>query len=107
MKKLVRDEDVSFSLEVNIEKAHEDLRKVQMLLYRTLGLMRRFTGSEAIDEGIMRMQQAIAWANRLRLTLLALQAARMAAGDPLAWATFGLSAGEMVMSTGDLLMEGF
>ena len=41
-------------------------------------------------------------ANRLRLALLALQAARMAAGDPLAWAMAGLAVVEI---GADVMME--
>lgn len=84
---------VSFSLEVNVEKAYEEVRRLQTVLSRTLGLAARLTGDENLERGIRTMQRAIAIANQLRLALAALQAARMAAGDPLAWAMFGVSVG--------------
>jgi len=92
------DEGVSFSLEVNVEKAYEDVRRLQTVFYRTLGLVRRVSGSEDLNQAIATMQRAIAIANQLRLAMAALQAARMAAGDPLAWAMAGLSFAEVGVS---------
>jgi len=92
------DEGVSFSLEVNVEKAYEDVRRLQTAFYRTLGLAAQLTGDENLQRGIRTMQRAIAVANQLRLALAALQAARMAAGDPLAWAMAGLSFAEVGVS---------
>ena len=97
----VEDHTVSFSLEVNVKQAEEDVRRLQMILYRTLGLVRRASGNEDLNSFIASLQETIAWANRLRLALLALQAARMAAGDPLAWATAALAVGEIAMDTVD------
>lgn len=91
----IHDEGVSFSLEVNVEKAYEDVRRLQTVLFRTLGLVHRLSGNEDLNDAITLMQRTIAIANRLRLALAALQAARMAAGDPLAWAMAGLSLAEV------------
>jgi len=97
-----RDEDVSFSLEVNVEKAYENIRRLQTVLYRTLGLLRRMGLSEELDAQIMQIQSLIAVVNSLRLAYIALQAARMAAGDPIAWGMAGVS----VASAGFDLMQG-
>lgn len=43
--------------------------------------------------------------NQLRLAYAALQAARMAAGDPLAWGMAAVAVGGFAVSAGDLLME--
>lgn len=102
---MIRDEGVSFSLEVNVEKAYEEVRRLQTVLYRSLGLAARLTGDENLIRGIRTMQRAIAIANQLRLALLALQAARMAAGDPLAWAMFGISVTTFALGVGDTMME--
>jgi hypothetical protein len=91
----IADESVSFSLEVNVTKAYEDIRRLQTVFYRTLGLVRRLSGDENLNRTIDIMQRAIATANRLRLAMAALQAARMAAGDPIAWATAGISFAEV------------
>jgi hypothetical protein len=92
------DEGVSFSLEVNVEKAYEEVRRLQTVLSRSLGLASRLTGSEDLQKSIAVMQRAIAIANQLRLALAALQAARMASGDPLAWVMAGLAVGEVGVS---------
>lgn len=87
----VEDHTVSFSLEVNVEKAAVDVRRLQTVLYRTLGLAIRLTGNDNLEEGMRTMQRAIAIANQLRLAYASLQAVRMAAGDPLAWAMAGIT----------------
>jgi len=99
------DHTVSFSLEVNVDKAYEDVRRVQTVLYRTLDLVRRASGSESLDKLTRDLQEALAMANRLRLALAALQAARAASGDPIAIAMAAVSIGEALFSAGDLIME--
>lgn len=96
------EEGVSFSLEVNVEKAEANVRRLQTALYRSLGLVRRLSGSEDLDAFILSSQRAITIANKLRLALLALQAARMAAGDPLAWAMAGIAVGEFALDATDM-----
>lgn len=93
----VRDYPVSFSLELNVENAYVEARKLQTVLFRGLGLARRLTGSENLQKSIDVMLKATAIANRLRLALRAVQLARMAAGDPLAWALAGISVAEVGM----------
>jgi len=51
------------------------------------------------------MQRTIMIANRLRLALRALQLARMAAGDPLAWALAGISVAEVAMDVGSVFIR--
>ena len=91
----IADETVSFSLEINVEPGYTEIRKVQTILSRTLSLVERACGREDFNVFIDSAQKAVMWANRLRLALLALQAARMAAGDPLAWALAGLAVAEI------------
>ena len=78
-----------------MEHAEREVRRLETVLYRTLGVLRRLTGSEEISYVIAKMQRAIMIANQLRLAILALQAARMAAGDPVAWALAGVSIAEV------------
>lgn len=94
------DETVSFSLEVNVGPAYESLRKLQTVLYRTLGLISRASGNEDLNKFCEHIQRAISLCNRLRLAYAALQAARMAAGDPLAWAMAGISIAEVGVDVG-------
>jgi len=96
------DTTVSFSLEVNVGKALDDVRRLQTVLSRSLALVRKASGSEDLNNFIDALQKAIAWINKLRLALHALQAARMAAGDPLAWAMAGIAVVEV---GADVMME--
>lgn len=96
---------VSFDLEINVEPAYRDARRLQTVLFSTLGMAKRATGSEDLKKLTRDLQEALAMTNRLRLALAALQAARMASGDPLAWAMAAVSVGEGLFSAGDLIME--
>jgi hypothetical protein len=91
----VRDETVSFSLEINLDHAEREVRRLQTVLYRSLDLVQRACGSTEFGKFIRAAQKVIVMANRLRLALLALQAARMASGDPFAWALAGISFAEV------------
>ena len=92
-------DDVSFSLEINVGPLEDELRRAQTVLFRTLSLASRLTGSESLKEGIAEIQHTIILLNQLRLAYRAVQLARMAAGDPVAWALAGLSVAEVIVST--------
>lgn len=74
-------DEVSFSLEVNIQKGYEDIRRVQTLLFRTLDIIQRMSGSPELDVIIAKTQRLIAILNQARLTLLAFQTA----AGPIGW----------------------
>lgn len=96
---------VSFDTELNVEPAYTELRRLQTALFKSLGMVKRASGSEDLNKFIADTQKAIRIANQLRLTLAALQAARMASGDPLAWAMAAISVGEFAFSAGDMIMD--
>ena len=91
----IEEHPVSFSLEINVGRAVDDLRKLETVLYRSLGLVRRLSGNEDLTSLVANIQRTLMWINRARLALRALQLARMAVGDPLAWALAGLSVAEV------------
>ena len=99
----VDDTTVSFSLEVNVEQAYQNVRRLQTVLNRSLSTLRRLTRSENLQDFYREAQRAIAIANELRLALASLQALRMAAGDPLAWAMAGVATAQVVISVADEL----
>ena len=76
-----RIDDVSFSLEINIEKAYVEIRRVQTLLFRTLNLVQRLSGDEKLDAFVSKLQRLISILNTTRLTIMAFQ---IAAG-PIGW----------------------
>jgi len=97
----VDDTTVSFSLEINLEPALTNIRKLQTVLYRTLGLLRRMSGNEDLDRAIAKAQRIIAVINMMRLAY----AAFMAASGPLGWALAGISIAEAGFAFTDLTYE--
>jgi len=91
---------VSFSLELNVHKATEDLRRLQTVLYRTLDIAQRL-GDPNLNRLIRLIQRVITLVNALRLAYKALHLAKMAAGDPLAWAMAGVSVAEFALLLGE------
>lgn len=85
----VEDHTVSFSLEVNVTKAYENIRRVQTILYRTISLLRRMGLPEDVDDAIAHIQKLISILNMLRLTMIAVQAA----SGPIGWAMAAVSVG--------------
>ena len=87
----VDDATVSFSLEVNVEQAYAEIRRIETLIYRTLGLIRRMGGGdEDLMKVIAKMQRMISILNELRLAIALTQAA-FAASGPIGWITLGLA----------------
>ncbi len=99
----VDDQTVSFSLEVNVEEAYTNIRRLQTALSRSLSLVERLSRGKDLPALIVETQRAIRITNQLRLALAALQALRMAAGDPLAWAMAGVAVAETVADVADEL----
>ena len=94
----VQDATVSFSLEVNVEKAYENIRRLQTVLYRALGLLRSMGLPEDVDAAIREIQNLIMILNQLRLTMIAVQAA----SGPIGWAMAGISTISTLMTTGEM-----
>jgi len=100
---LSSEETVSFSLELNVEQSETQIRKVQTIVYGYLGILRRMGLPPEVDAMIAKMQQVVMIANQARLALLALQAVRLASGDPFAWAMMGLAVFNVGYSAGDFI----
>lgn len=98
--KEMRQEVTDLKREVALLKV--EVRTLTPVLSRTLRLIERASGTSSFSVFIGSMRQAIIWVNRLRIALAALQAARMAHGDPLAWAMFGVGVVEMAA---DVMLE--
>lgn len=99
----IRDETISFSLELNVEEAYTEIRRLQTLIYRTIGLIRQMGLPEEADEMLMKIQMIIAQINTLRLAIMALQAA----SGPIGWALFGVGLATAVASAGSAMQEVF
>lgn len=95
------DHTVSFSLEINVEPAHQSLRVLQMVLFRLLGVFRRLGLPDNIDAGIAKMQRFIAVMNQARLAAIAFQTA----SGPMGWAMAGIGIATTAFSMADLATE--
>ncbi len=95
-------EQVIFDLTVEVnEKTYNDLRRLETTLYRAMGLLRRISGSENVDDTITKIMALIRVIHAAQLAYSALLAVRAAAGDPLAWAGLGISATSLAVTFSD------
>jgi len=91
----IEDHTVSFSLEVNVEPAYENIRRLETILYRYLGLLRRLGLPPEQEKLIREIQITITLLNQLRLTMIAVQAA----SGPIGWALAGIGAATFLIDT--------
>ena len=96
--------EISFDLEVNVEPAYQELRRVQTLLMDTLLLMRRLNLPPDLNRAISLMMRARLTAERLIRSIELLQAATIA-GGPIMWLTALVSFGISTFAASDLLMD--
>lgn len=95
------EETVTFNLELNVEKAFSNARRLETLLYRTLGLLRRLGLPENIEQGIYRLQRMVMTIRLAHTALIALQAA----SGPIGWAFAGVGVATAAFSASELAME--
>jgi len=99
------EETVVFNLEVQVsEMSTSELRKLELIAFRTIGLLRRMGLPENIDAGVARLQHFIMIIRLTHTAMIALNSATMA--NPLGLALAGLSLGTMAFSLSDFMMSG-
>jgi hypothetical protein len=85
--------EVEYVLNVNVDQALTQSKKLEAQLVRILHYASRLSGgNEDLNATINIIAQMITTAKAAQTALIALQAARMASGDPTAWLSFGLAA---------------
>jgi hypothetical protein len=85
------EETVTFNLELNVDSVIDNARRLEALLFRTLGLIIRICGDENIDAAISKIQRFVMVVRLAHGAWLAFQAA----SGPIGWAwaiVAGLSA---------------
>ena len=85
------EETVTFNLELNIMQAMHELRRLETLLFRTVGLARRLGLTEEIDAQILKVQHLIMITRLAHSTLIAFRNASGPIGVAMAIVS-GLSA---------------
>ena len=93
---------VNFALELNVQPAEHSLRQYETAVFRALALAKRLGLPEDMVAAADYVQRQIATLRSLELAYYAVQLARMAAGDPLAWAMAGISVVSAAVSIGDM-----
>lgn len=90
-------------MEIDVSRAYDDARRLETLLYRTTGLMRRLFGNEDLDAAIFKVQRLIMIIRMAHTAMIAFEAASGPIGYALALvgiASAAMSAGEFVMELG-------
>jgi len=90
---------VTFNLELNVEQALSNLRRMETLLYRTMGLIGRMGLPENIDQAVAKIQQLIMTIRLLHSAIIALEAA----SGPIGWAFAGVGIATAGFSLADSL----
>jgi len=93
---------VSFSLELNTEMTYSELRKLETVLYRTLGFMQKMGLPPEVDGAIQAIQRLIM---NIRLLQITIHAFEMATG-PIGWAYFGITAATAAFNFGEMFSDG-
>ena len=101
------EETVTFNLELNVERAFESSRRIELLLFRVLGLWGRICRMLGLPEDspavtiVQRVQQVVMVIRQLHTASILIQAASGPIG--VAFAALGLAG--MALTTGDLLYD--
>jgi len=98
---LSEDHVVSFSLEINVEEALTNIRQLQTILFRTLGLLQRLGLPEQVSATMDVLRRLITLFNQVRLAIIALEAA----SGPYGWALATLGAATIPISAGNVFYE--
>lgn len=91
--------EVQYSLTINTEYARENLRKIEVIIIRVLGYIKRLTGSEQLDAAIDKFIKLITTVRTAQITLHAFE---VAAG-PVGWAFAVTSAVGMAFTASDFV----
>lgn len=94
------EETVTFNLELNVEQCLSNIRRMETLLFRTLGLLRRLSGNESIDAAISKIQRLVMI---IRLTHSAILLLEKASG-PIGWAFAIVGISTAVVSMSDFAL---
>lgn len=95
------EESVTFNLELNVEQVINNTRRLETLLFRTLGLLGRLGLPENIDQAIAQVQRLVMNIRLLHTAMVALEAA----SGPIGWALVIVGTASALLSMGDLVYD--
>jgi len=101
------EETITFNLELNVEKAFSASRKIELIIFRVLGLWNRLCRMLGLpdDSPIMmitqRAQEVVMAARQIHTAMVLIEAA----SGPLGWVMAGLSVAGAFMTVGETVYE--
>jgi hypothetical protein len=93
------EETVTFNLELNTEILTDNLRQLERLAYRALGLLQRFGLPEDVNQAVEKIQRLVMTIRLLHSAIIMLQTA----SGPIGWALALTAVGSAAFSIGDTL----
>ena len=95
------EESVTWALEIDVSKTMSEIRRLEILLFRILGLVRRLGLPEDIEAGIVRIQRLIMTVRLAHAAFIALHAA----AGPVGWALAGVGVVSAAWTAYDVAYE--
>lgn len=101
------EETVTFNLELNVEKAFDSSRRIELILFRVLGLWSRICRMLGVPEDapvvqlIERVQRLVMVIRQAHTAIVLLETA----SGPIGWAMFALGAGGAALATIDTAQQ--
>lgn len=94
--------EIEYSLLINAENAYGEIRKMEIICFRLLGMVQRFSGGDPnLQNMIAIIQKTIMWVRHLQMTIHAFEVA----SGPLGWVYAAVMAGSFAMTTGDMMAD--
>ena len=98
---MTMEETVTFNLDLIVDKAIDNARRLETLLFRTLGLLGRLGLPENIDQAIAKVQRLIMTIRLLHTAMIALQTA----AGPIGWALAAIGIISAALTFGDMAYD--
>lgn len=99
-------ETVTFNLELDVSQSYDSVRKLETVLYRGIGLVRKILKQFGLDEESATIDQIIFKGQKVIMTIRLMTTAVTAfyaASGPLGWALAGIGVATSVVSFTDML----
>ena len=101
------EETVTFNLELNVEKAFDSSRRIELVLFRALGLWNRICRMMGVPDDspavkvVQKVQEVVMVVRQLHTAAILLETA----SGPIGWAMAGIGVVGAAITTGDFIMN--
>lgn len=97
--------DIKSMNQEELDKTTASLYRYETALRSALRLAKRMGLPEEMEQQITTYQRVLRAVHQLEMAYHALQVARMAAGDPIAWVQFGITATAFAFNVGEQIYD--